>query len=358
MDKKIALIYHSADADGYLSALLFSEVCRLTRQATNLTVELTLFPYNYEHDVAFTSELIDGNFTDVVFADVTPPADWLVEMSNQHFQDVTTVTIFDHHSSKFNEINHRMIDTQCRFNYIYTEKDSASKIIFDYFWMDQYGQNLRSFFNIDMNHNYLQLSDYPYSMNAVKLVDRFDSWKWWDDFIKINDERPNVYYIGLFDRINELSKNSEQSTNTYLTNVCKHSSLEVFFWQHDDAIINNGGMISNKEKAIAKSLKIKKKSNFVVIANGVNSYLQKRVIEEFPDVDYALYYRPDSKTDPEMMKLSLRSVNLDYNVAEHAKKIFGPGSGGHANSAGARCTGLQLFTYLNSDGFAILEQTT
>jgi hypothetical protein len=251
-----------------------------------------------------------------------------------------------------------MFDTNCKFNYIYTEKDSASKIIFEYFWMDMYGQNLSSFFNTKMNHNYLHLSDYQYIMDAVKLVDRFDSWKWWDAFITMNDEQPNVYYIGLFDRINELAKSSEQSVNAYLSNVCKHSSLEAFFGQQNDNIINNGNIIANKEKAIAKSLEIKKKSKFVVIANGVNSYLQKRVIEEFPDVDYALYYRPDSKTDPEMMKLSLRSVNLDYNVAEHAKKIFGPGSGGHANSAGARCTGIQLFTYLNSDGFAILEQTT
>lgn len=98
---------------------------------------------------------------------------------------------------------------------------------------------------------------------------------------------------------------------------------------------------------IAAILKLIEKNGFVICGTQVSPFITKRIGEEFPDAQFALYFRLDERNDPEAFKLSFRSINENYDVANIAKVMFGSG-GGHKTAAGSYSKITKFFEVVNT----------
>lgn len=92
-NQKIAIIYHCKDMDGLLSATLLKNYLSENN-------ELTFVPYNYEKEglkfIEHQKTFVDI-FDTIIFVDVTPTLDWLMEY-NKLDNDNKNLIIIDHHT--------------------------------------------------------------------------------------------------------------------------------------------------------------------------------------------------------------------------------------------------------------------
>lgn len=120
MKQKIAMVYHSADNDGLMCGFLMQKFMQV--DANDFEVEF--IPYNYQTDAEWL-----GQYFDIyMFADVTPPIDWLETMMDSGI----SVTIFDHHKSFNDKLLKTNIYFNSKFNYHYDINKSGAKILWDY----------------------------------------------------------------------------------------------------------------------------------------------------------------------------------------------------------------------------------
>lgn len=356
---KIAFIYHSGDADGYMSALLFADLFFLMGSDTmDYNDEIKLFPYNYEDELKFESELFDGTFTKIIFADCTPLPQWFSKNAENFKKLNQELYIFDHHKPKYDEI-HAYFESEkldLTINYLYDPSICAAKIIYNEFYVKKNLQMISQIFDFDINTEESVnacmelLNDYHDDDFAkfINQIDSFDTWKWWDDYKNADESDPYIYYWGLFDYINQQSKIKNLTPSEYmLEEMSIENALTFCTDSSKEELYSMGKLRFGRELYDAKSAKIVEKKGFCVVGRGTNPFITKIVEEKHPDVDFVIFYRIDEKNEPESLKLSLRSINMDFNVADAANKMFGCG-GGHKTAAGSYTKAKFFFDNINT----------
>lgn len=329
MKNKIALIYHSGDADGYLSALVFLDIAKTLQSSVE---NITLFGYNYQQIMPFEDKL--SEFTDIVFVDVTPPVKWLERLdTNQE------VYIFDHHENAYQTISKLKIKN---LTYIFDKTMSAAKLIAKTFSTENPNIELMlNLFDISSditNYNYLKASTSDDQLyNFINKIDNFDTWKWWEQYILTNDAEPYIYYWGLFNFCNQLSTASNETIDKYLHKIITNNSLSIYLGILQSGVKIEGKKKLESEKFYASKVAIKKKDQFVIVGTGVNTFVTEIIEKEYPDTKFVIYFKVDEKGDPESAKISLRSIDKNFNVAKFAKFAINEHAGGHATAAGGYC---------------------
>jgi oligoribonuclease NrnB/cAMP/cGMP phosphodiesterase (DHH superfamily) len=341
MSKKIAFIYHSGDADGIMSALLFSEAFNLKQDVSNIVKHadtLELFPYNYEKTLAFENQLFEDGFTDIIFADCTPYTGWFTENYERLVTSKIQLTIFDHHKAAYEAILEEKLNNQLielGIDYYYDDKRSASKIIFDNLFDEDslsiYNKVFDSMF--DFEDDIYHESDLEQLSCYVELVNSFDIWLWWDVFVETSNANPYIYYFGLFDAIVNLAKEADTTVQQTIINIIAKEKLIDFLNFENNNILELDNKRLKNEQYSAEQVSIVDKGLFVIVGSSVNAFTTKRIIDNFPKAEFVIYYRIDSTGDPQAFKLSLRSINRNMSVAKLSKNYFS-GSGHHASAGG------------------------
>lgn len=347
--KKIALVYHSADADGFMSAMMFLDIAKKCQNGVSTNIKL--FGYNYEKTISFAEDLKE--FDIVIFSDVTPTEDWLKNTTSKNQE----VLLIDHHQSVYDNLSEIIRKSDFGFKsvqYIFDNTMSASKLMFMTFYHNTNDIQKR-LFNCDENVFRAEYDNDSISLKHVMItkylveVDDYDVWTWWNKYLDDNSKvQPYITYFGLYEHIKKLSKlydNNEVSG--FLENLFIVNDLHGFLKSANKDIQTAGKKKLDNELYFAKKLGIKEYNGFVLVAGQVNAFMTERISKEYPNAKFVLYLKVDTYNDPSSAKLSLRSIDLDFDVATFAKETFGTG-GGHKNAAGSYAKMKDFFTILET----------
>lgn len=150
-----AIVYHSVDVDGFMSAWLMEKVLKFNDKP------YILYPYNYEEKSEWMSDL---NIKDFIFVDITPPVDWLNRFikSNELMYTKSNIKIYDHHTKRIQDINNYI---KCTTLFINTKIEIFDTNLDNPNYCDYHD----CFINID-NQKYRSASYIVYA-NHIKLFD-------------------------------------------------------------------------------------------------------------------------------------------------------------------------------------------
>lgn len=298
----IALIYHSKDNDGFMSAYLMEIMFKY--QLDN--GDAKLYPYNYESEADW---MTNPNINHYLFIDVTPDEKWYNDKCNSigDFE----INIYDHHISKKDMV---MSIADDRVNYWFDEHQAGCELFF--------GFN-KQLFRKNLSINYFNVIE-----ECVRIFGRFDTWS----FTKYNEAGKNIIlaFQTYFETYNdyETFKKEFSSLNIMsdIGDVIKYGELHIDKIKINNLMLIDNGKYSNELKTL--------------IYNGYPNYWLKEQANNVigKPIDFYIGYRIDLKENK--MSFSIRSET--ESVLPIAKKFSG---GGHNLAGGFRVdikTGFQI----------------
>ena len=318
---KIALIYHSADVDGYMSGTLF----KISFEKELNTKEAVLIPYNYEK----TADWMDNDsFEYYIFADVTPPIEWLIKMEDKP----VSIVICDHHKPKFEEIYNQIpfdamgeisISKPVGIQYYQSENGKISY----YFHTDFSGCYILMEF-LKKYENLLFFKINNVGFNLIETISLWDTWQFVDE-TKCDTERINNINVYLFSYINPID-----GFDKFFEMIWKtvSSSIPLDEMETYGSIINKSKLNDIKQR-INNGLFVKGKYN-LFICEGYPEFLLQQEVKKM-QIDYLLTYRIDFTKNE--IKFSLRSEC--YNNCVNIAQYFG--GNGHQRASGFSCEMIQ-----------------
>jgi oligoribonuclease NrnB/cAMP/cGMP phosphodiesterase (DHH superfamily) len=220
---KIALIHHT-DNDGLMCAYLYN----LIYGDLIKSGDAELISYNY---TKYESWMTNDSFKSFLFADVTPPIDWLNTYQKEIKLNQISVTIFDHHLAKYNEIKENFpefIDE--KIEYVFNQEICGAKILYNDTTCKQFQSDELSI--------------------LIDFINDYDVWKFpVEDYQGINTEFRTFYADDILALHTYLSQFSEfrrfliQIEN--LINICGVNKMNYFLLTLR-GFVSNGQIINNK----------------------------------------------------------------------------------------------------------------
>ena len=325
---KIALIYHSSDNDGLMSAFLLSKWFESFLDNKHDRFEAVLIGYNYEEDADWMK---DPTIRQYIFADVTPPLEWLKFQHNwneleknslyfEFFRDTTQldlclfphdlITIIDHHKDKLEQIK--------ELDYSYINIYDFSAELKTNNESGCYGVYKCYSTLLHKNFGYKALLSIEKYFWLVKAISDYDTWKF-PLYPEMEAERilkidlvlgvclkvPEKY----FEAVEELCS---ITTNNY--GVALGVGTMLLHEERGKAIktVSDGSLISE---------------NIFIFEGYPNYYIEKEIKSLYPEVKIWIGF--EKKEDKGLLKYAVRSSN--EKALEIAKMYDG---GGHLNAAG------------------------
>lgn len=379
--EKTAIIYHCKDMDGFLSAILIKELMQYGH-------DLKMIPYNYEKSgTSFIDEQENFilKYSNIIFVDVTPPAEWMKFYTNYDFKNdfAHNLMIIDHHKSALKTLQEVVKDAdQFRVlpnNPQHNFTDFTNKLIRQNDSVNEYHTE-----NINVYHKNTTISFYisfyedgKKSVSAAYLVyswvlyicakiktqenieDTFENihyfvWKCSEyDVWNFNDpnyhplRKMEVLYLhfGLQKTIDYFK--NDVSLLTWFTDHLMSAQLEAQDFISDQEA--DGKKIyqellkvqeSKGNYFLAKSGKSiyheYKYDKFIVVLGDKQNYVsQEWFKEKYPEISAMIFLQ--FKHAKELVVLEVRQGNkLDFDCEKFVKRItFGNGGGHFAASGGA-----------------------
>lgn len=325
--EKTALIYHSADQDGLMSAFLFDMIYQ--KEIENNSAKL--IGYNYTK----SEDWMNQDYTHFIFGDVTPTLEWLTERKIQIENREITVTIYDHHQQKHDDILSLEIKN---INYIFYPQYSGAKIIYKFLMKKQstfIGSKLVEFYQNWKNYsNELKI--------CVDFISLYDTWKFneigFDNCFNRNDKfRFTKNNILWFHEYFELYRNYDEFKN----------QINILYKNFDDEldiILTKGELL--QEKLIQENKNILKLGRFCddsktfIFEGYPNYYLPDRIYEKYPQLKYLIGFQ--YKLETNQISFSIRS-ETESNCDKIAKNF---GGGGHSKSSGFKMTSQMAIEFI------------
>lgn len=319
--KKTALVYHSSDPDGLMSAYLLEN--KYKNEIAQHLAEL--IPCNYKNYDFLNLE----KYNKFIFVDIYPPIEWLIDNYEVIKNQKLMVNIFDHHKG-FNEkimgsnyLNNLPYSNYSNnlpyFNYHYREKISACLL-----------------YNNLIDNHFSDVKKFIINM-ICELISEYDIYA----FIDYTDEEQKnkviafSEYLFQFKTYPEFKKVIDEIVEQPLLPVGISRAFDLGFEtiekiKYENNLLINTGILFTKEKCF-------------VFEGKVNYYLPEQINEEYKkydEIDYLLAYQHyDKNADKKLSnyKFSIRSYTDKEPTAKQLAMTF-PNGGGHEHAGGFMCS--------------------
>ena len=322
--KEVAIIYHSKDVDGFMSAYLLKNYYNFS-DFDNCIYNITMFPYCYETE----SEWMCGNFDIYLFGDITPTIEWLKNNVNTfNINGDKILRIYDHHATKFNEIFNFVKE----FNNLF---DSKQELVIDYhFYPDKSGAKI-IYDDLQLNYKYYKFNEF------VNLISLYYTWQFdKPDFDPELKERVITFDL----QLKQLNK-----SNTYW----EFASLMNQLSEEDDIRIEQFIKDSIKRgKQFLTEMQIEIKN---IINSGIYNqtglfiyfgrpeyFITEKIYQQYPEVKFIIAM--NNKLNEDKISFSVRSKK--YNCVDFVRRYSKDG-GGHFGASG--------FNVPMEEGYRIIE---
>lgn len=303
-----AIIYHSVDADGFMSGYLLNQVYDNT----------IMYGYNYQPE----ADWMNINHDTYIFGDITPPIEWLQKKLDVLKSGKVSIVIYDHHKNRIDQIK-EFISTNSLFSSITIyennyENESACRVV--------YRNNL-----VKLKGN---VSDLIY------IISNYDTWY----FTKLDDIGEQNRIINVMNYINTVE--SYEGFNLLMMNLNDKTIDE--YAKYGIAI---GKKIERDNLSALKHAKEFKINGYpFVLYQGIPNYQLQKQLEKYynlTDKSYICYIGYNVNAKDNTVKFSARTKNVwDDNIsALDIAEMYG--GGGHKDAAG--------FTVSLKQGFDIIE---
>lgn len=311
---KMAIIYHSADPDGLMSAYLLKKIYE------NIShIDITMIPWNYNKDAEWLTNFVD--FDIYLFGDICPTSEWVTDKYIDIKSEKIKIIIFDHHKDRHDSLIENYPEFFDNNNFIYSEKYSASYLI-------------------NKNKSHLLNNNYD---EIVSLISDYDVWAFDAPEFDIKLKEKVLCFSEFLFQHNDFSDFSEIIDKIILLNNNKMDdeiSLSKSFGIN--YIIQKGMILINKLKSDNK--KIIKTGKFYhndfLFTGYPNYFLTQSLKEICPTLRYLVG-----------MQLNLHKGNVKFSVRSEfancltiAKKYDG---GGHKLATGFTIPITKINDFLN-----------
>lgn len=387
--KKAAIIYHSGDVDGLISAMLLKQVF--------YQYDIKLYPYNYETEGQYfidnQTEFLN-KYESITFVDVTPTKEWMENYCKHIFNNKYVVlNIIDHHFNKLNEL-----ENEVKTHYQKNENssdfvDSAKNIISANDNINQYHidqsiwikDNNRINFYVSFTTNdgsksvsaaflsYCYLMTYgPLVLNRellnriknieyfVWLLSEYDVWNFTDQFYHPIRKKS---VLELQEGISKYSKSLDKKNSIvtlFESNLLRSSEHEIEAFIDDckmkgrtiiEQTIESQELKSNYflcEAGELLKIDYPNEKFLIVIGEYPRYHTQEWMKEKFNQISAMLFIQ--IKQEKKLGLLSLRQGNnKGFDCIRLIKKLVGPSGGGHFGAAGGAIPINSVMKFINSN---------
>jgi len=310
---RIALIYHSADPDGLMSAYLLAAIYQPLASETHIIP--SLIPSNYRDNEDWLFEEYD----EYVFGDITPPLSWIKENYHKIYNEHLPVKIYDHHENRCTEMFkvYPELFKLKSFQYTYDNTCSGAKIIHN-----------------NLSKDFIFLNDNALSM-MINLISDYDLWKFDQKNYEINQKEIVLAFNEfLFHNLNfdDFFKIISDILN-FDVNIYGHGS------NYQNALLKGQQYIENTKSENKRIISMGKFVGRNFIFNGYPNYwITEQIKEIYPDFNinnlgYLVGFNINISKDT--VSFSIRSYKNKLNCVIVAQKF---GGNGHKDAAGFKST--------------------
>jgi len=305
--KEIAIIYHSKDADGFMSAFLLRNYYNF--DACNIT----LFPYCYEKE----AEWMYGNFDIYLFGDITPTIEWLennVELFNSHKK---IIKIYDHHETKFNEIFKIIDKYSLVIDYHFYPDKSGAKIVYNFLHPNQKFNEIIDLISL---YDTWQFDAKDFDPELKENVIAFD--------LQLKQLNKSNTYWEFASLMNQLIDEDEKRINQFVIDSIKKGKKLLSEMQIEIQKIINSGIYNE--------------TGLFIYFGKPEYFITEKIYQQYPETKFIIAM--NNKLNEDKISFSVRSKK--YNCVDFVRRYSKDG-GGHLGAAG--------FNVEMSEGYRIIE---
>ena len=387
---KVLTVYHNADTDGIMSAILAIRAKKLVMKNKSINYidnfDWSIIGYNYGKKIEKDPwlALVDSEnnllYNYIQFVDITPPLEYLKKCLPYLISGELSIDIFDHHANVYTDINELFekeiyqMKYSISFNYYYNNKYSGAFIYWDSLFnsnwiIDRFQflfahkikeENIFSNFknSILKPLNKYNISEYGIIVKSIKqtisddintaemynligIVSQWDTWAWYksknfkalyfnEGFMKLFKVNSNENIHDLYNRI---FLGNDKFNNHFLNNT-----------------IDYGEPLSAINFEISKTTKHELFSfagwNFVAINKSANYYDTEHVKQKYYGkyLDAVVYYTTSLLNNT--VNISIRSITDLVDCNKVVKMMTNGFGGGHFSAAGGQTSVNEFFNLL------------